>query len=115
MQMNYYMDLKNSGKIIKNLRKTKHISQAELAELCGISEGHIKNIESGSKPPGLDVLVKICNALGIPVEYIITNTLRDSSLTLPQFAIIDGLNETQQISCIEMLETFKKKKLGGKL
>lgn len=114
MKMNYYMDLKNAGKIIKNIRKTKHLSQAKLAEICNISEGHVKNIESGSKPPGLDVLVRICNALGIPVEYIITNTLGESPLTLPQFAIIEGLDETQQISCIEMLETLKKKKLGGK-
>jgi len=109
------MDLKNAGKIIKNLRKTKHLSQAKLAEICSISEGHVKNIESGSKPPGLDVLVRICNALGIPIEYIIINTLGDSPLTMPQFSIIEGLDETQQISCIEMLETFKKKKIGEKL
>lgn len=114
MNINYYMDLKNSGKIIKNLRKTKHLSQAKLAEICSISESHVKNIESGTKPPGLDVLVRICNALGIPVEYIITNTLGDSPLTLPQFAIIEGLDEMQQISCIEMLKTFKKKKMGDK-
>ena len=115
MNFNYYMDFKNTGRIIKNLRKTKRLSQAEFAEICSISEGHVKNIESGTKPPGLDVLVRICNALGIPLEHLITNTFEGIPLTLPQFTILDGLNEDQQISCIEMLEEFKQKKKGNKL
>ena len=115
MNFNYFIDFKNAGSIIKNLRKTKRLSQLELAEICNISESHIKNIESGLKHPGLDVLVRICNALGIPLEYLMTNTFSGTSLTLSQFTIIDGLNEQQQISCIEMLEEFKQKKRGNNI
>lgn len=113
MNFNYSINFKNTGKIIKSIRRTKRLSQAQLAEICNVSESHIKNIESGSTRPGLDVLVRICNALGIPLEHVMTNNLSGTTLTLSQFKILDGLNEQQQISCIEMLEEFKHKKRGN--
>lgn len=113
MNFNYSIDFKQVSNLIKNLRKTERLSQAQLADLCCISESHIKNIESGSARPGLDVLVRICNALGIPFENLMTNSLNSTSLTIYQMKILDGLSEQQQISCIEMLEEFKQKKRGN--
>ena len=44
-------------------RKKQNISQKQLAELTGVSQANICNIEKGSSKPTLDTLKKICDAL----------------------------------------------------
>lgn len=46
------------GKLIKTLRKQKKLSQAELADLLGISRITIQNLESG-KNFTIDTLLKV--------------------------------------------------------
>ena len=55
---------------MKSFRKTKCISQAELAELCDVSNGTIGNIESGITKPSFDLIVRIAKALGIKPENL---------------------------------------------
>ena len=62
---------------LTNARKSKHITQKELAKLSGLSESSISNIESGeSSSPTLRSLVKYATALG--VELSIEFVSRDS-------------------------------------
>lgn len=52
-----------------NARKSKHITQKQLAELSGLSESCISNIESGSdSSPTLRSLVRYASALGIEID-----------------------------------------------
>jgi transcriptional regulator with XRE-family HTH domain len=39
------------------------LSQAELAELCGTTQSAIARVERGSRPPRIDTLARIANAL----------------------------------------------------
>jgi ribosome-binding protein aMBF1 (putative translation factor) len=39
------------------------LSQAELAELCGTTQSAIARIERGTRPPRIDTLARIANAL----------------------------------------------------
>ena len=39
------------------------LSQAELAELCGTTQSAIARVEAGGRPPRLDTLQRIANAL----------------------------------------------------
>lgn len=110
MKFNYSYEFKDTGKILKKIRTEKGLSQLQLAELCELSDSHIRNIENGTAHPSLDALVRICNALKIPFDRLIKNSLTNSSLTLSQIEILNGLDEKQQISCIEILENFKRKK-----
>lgn len=62
---------------LTNARKSKHISQKELAKLSGLSESCISNIESGeSSSPTLRSLVKYTTALGIElsIDFISTDS-----------------------------------------
>jgi transcriptional regulator with XRE-family HTH domain len=44
-------------------RRARGLSQRELAELCGTTQSAIARIERGSRPPRLDTLLRIGNAL----------------------------------------------------
>ena len=44
-------------------RKEQGLSQAQLAELCETTQSAIARLESGGRPPRIDTLLKIANAL----------------------------------------------------
>lgn len=59
---------------LANARKSRHISQKELAKLSGLSESCISNIESGeSSSPTLRSLIKYTTALGIELSVEFTS------------------------------------------
>lgn len=56
------------GARIKELRKSRKLSQEELAELIGVEPQHMSRIESGRSYPSLDRLEKISIALKVPLK-----------------------------------------------
>ena len=68
------MDLKLIGLNIKNCRKRKKLTQAQLAEKINLSTNHISHIESGSSKMSLDTLIDVCNALEVSPNEILWGT-----------------------------------------
>lgn len=58
------------GEIIKNLRKSKKMSQRQLSIATGLSNTAISNIEKGTADVKMSNLAKIANALDTTVEDI---------------------------------------------
>ena len=50
---------------LKKLRKEQNITQAQLAELCDVSNGPIGNIESGITKPSFDLFLTIAEKLHV--------------------------------------------------
>lgn len=62
---------KNSfGQKLKQIRKAKNLTQAQLAELAGANEKHISKIETGVYFPTFNTLEKILKALDLTIEDI---------------------------------------------
>lgn len=53
--------------LIREKRKEKGLSQERLAKLVQVSQPFIAEIESGRKKPSVDVLMRICAVLDIPL------------------------------------------------
>ena len=49
-------------------RRALGLSQAELAELTGTTQSAIARLESGGRPPRIDTLLRIANALDCELE-----------------------------------------------
>ncbi len=58
------------GKRIKFLRENAHLTQEKLAELSGISLDYLGKIEVNINKPGLKTLIKISNALNLPIKML---------------------------------------------
>ena len=61
------------GKKLSELRKTKGLSQEQLAIDLNISQSSISNYESGITKPDTDILQKIAEYFCIPVAYFFSD------------------------------------------
>ena len=58
---------------LKKIRESYGFTQQQLADIVGISRNHYGQIETGEKKPGLDVALRIKNALGYTKDDIWEN------------------------------------------
>lgn len=73
------MDRRAVGNRIRAARRSKKLTQEQLAELVELSPSHVGVIERGVKSPNLDTFVAIVNALDVSADEL----LRDVVNTAP--------------------------------
>lgn len=71
------MEKRVFGQKINYIRKSQKITSEQLAEMCDVNAGHIRQIESGIRLPSLSVFIESCNSLKISPEYLLENELRE--------------------------------------
>lgn len=59
------------GKRVREVRKSKGISQERLAEMAGIDRSYMGNIERGEKNVTLKKVYEICDALDIKIRDLV--------------------------------------------
>lgn len=59
------------GKRVREMRKSKGISQESLAEMAGIDRSYMGNIERGEKNITLKKAYEICDALDIEIQDLV--------------------------------------------
>lgn len=59
---------KNIGSKIRGFRKDKGLTQEQLAEKAGINAYYQGEVERGLKKVSVEVLLKIANALEVPLK-----------------------------------------------
>ncbi|MCR4847737.1 MAG: helix-turn-helix domain-containing protein [Bacteroidales bacterium] len=63
------------SEIIKNRRAKLKLSQADLAEMAGVSLATVKDIERGKGNPSIRTVEKLLEVLGLEIEYRIRQTV----------------------------------------
>jgi transcriptional regulator with XRE-family HTH domain len=74
MEINYI----KVGKRIKTVRESKNMTQEELAEITGLSNNYISNIECARSIPSINTLLKICNASETTPDYVLLDSVYTS-------------------------------------
>lgn len=65
------LDLKAVGARIQRARKDRHMTQSDLADKIDIALSHMSDIETGKANFGVDILVRIAEALEVPTDWIL--------------------------------------------
>lgn len=76
MKTNHSPQLIPFGQSVRRERESKGLSQEKLAELCGVHRTYIGGIERGERNPTLRTMLKISEAIGVPLSEII-RTMED--------------------------------------
>ena len=66
--------------IIREARKSLHMTQAELADKLEVNRATISKYETGEIPPSLKQFEKLAEVLGIPVEDLLRQEGREMSI-----------------------------------
>lgn len=70
-------NLKKAGERIRQARQEKDISQIKLAELVQISTSHLSDIENGKTNIGLDIFMRITEALNVSADWLLQTNVPD--------------------------------------
>ncbi|MDE6913376.1 MAG: helix-turn-helix domain-containing protein [Lachnospiraceae bacterium] len=70
---------------IRHYRKEKHITQEQLAEICGMHPTYIGQLERGEKNATLESVYRIAKGLNIPISKLLENmeNLEDNIYDIP--------------------------------
>ena len=96
------------GKRIVELRERKNISTNKLANLAGVSQSYLRDLEMGQKNPTVEILSYICFALDISMQDFFAEPKNQVNPYL--ISAIQLLDDDEQIKLSEFLCAVKKKK-----
>ena len=89
------MHYSDFGENLKQLRKTRGLTQEELGAKVGLSKAVVSKYETGMGYPSFDVLVGIAQYFGVTTDYLLgvarSKTVDVSDLTDSQIAAIHQL------------------------
>ena len=86
------MDYVALGKRIRTERTVHKWTQARLAQEVNLSVSFLGHVERGTRKASMETVVAIANAMQVPLESL----LSDSLLPLPQTTPYDPLNSRQR-------------------
>lgn len=95
------------GERIIELRSRQKISTNKLANLAGVSQSYLREIELGIKNPTVEILSYLCDALGISLCEFFSETPSDINPFL--LTALKQLSDTEQIKLADFINTLKSK------
>lgn len=93
------------GDRLRFFREQKQISTNKLANLAGISQSYVRDIEMGNKNPTIEVLFQLCKALDISLRDFFDD---DNKVLIndPLSTRIYRLNSVQREALLDFLNTI---------
>jgi transcriptional regulator with XRE-family HTH domain len=102
-------ELKDVGKRIREAREKKKYSQSELAGLISISNSHMSDIENGKTVLGVDIFMRITEALEVSADWLLrtnvpsVNAIQSNEIT----GILLDCNSNEVQALIKILKEAK--------
>jgi transcriptional regulator with XRE-family HTH domain len=81
-----------AGQIVRSMRKSRRLTQTELADMLGWDQVRISNIErgEGTRGPTFDVLQKIADVCAYAIVF-------ESTVQIPEFVAPEKIEQPQEI------------------
>ena len=75
-------DLGRLGRIVRDRREGAGLTQRQLAEVAGISERTLGQLEGGRASPGLVTVMRVGDALGVPLPDLVAAATAERSVAV---------------------------------
>lgn len=96
----------NIGKRIAYFRKRKGYSVNKLANLSGISQSYLRDVELGNKNPTVELLSYVCDALGLSLKDFFDDQTQKFMTNDPLIEKIYQLTDTQREKLLDFLNSI---------
>jgi len=100
-------DLMEIGKRIKQLREQKNYTINKLANLAGVSQSYLRDVELENKNPTISFLSFICEALDISLKDFFSEEFETSITSDPVIQSIYRLTPEQKSALLQFLKTMQ--------
>lgn len=94
----------NVGERIIELRTAKGFTTNKLANLAGVSQSHLREIELGKRNPTVETLSFFCDALGVSLSDFFRSD--DEGVNPYLLTAIKGLSDSQQMKLADFINSF---------
>lgn len=94
------------GKRITYFRTKKGYSVNRLANLSGISQSYLRDVELGNKNPTVEILSYLCDALHITLCDFFNDQTQDRLDSSPLLSRIYQLTPAQQEAFLKLLDSL---------
>ena len=103
------VDYYEIGQRIRRIRKSRGLSQEQLAELVGISTTHMSHIETANTKLSLPVFIQIAEVLEVQTDTLLYDQPRDSvdSSMSTIAAVLESCDAKQARFIAEMVKAAK--------
>ena len=102
------------GKRLKEVRKSKKLTQAELAQMVGVSVSTVKKWEQDQVDPNTAALISIAVALNVSIDYLFGNTPETDLVVVANndikriIEVVEGLPQSHREALFKYAELLKK-------
>lgn len=94
----------NVASRITYLREKRGLTTNKLANLAGVSQSHLREIELGLRNPTVETLSYFCDALGVTLEEFFRE--EDSEINPYLMSAICRLSDREQMALADFLNTL---------
>ena len=101
------------GQFIQDQRRRAHLSVRRLADLSGISNPYLSQIEHGLRKPSAEILQQLAKALSISADTLYERAGIIDPTSPPRSSVIESiqadadLTDEQKASLVQVYESFR--------
>ncbi len=95
------------AKRMKAVRQSKQISVYKLAQMSGISETHIRDLERGDRNPSFDTLSRLAEPMGITLSELFNDSEEIAYLNAAEKEMLDCFRMLPQETANRLLDFMK--------
>ena len=102
------LDFDYIGQRIKEVRTDRQLTQEYLAKVTDVNVSHISNIETNKVKVSLTLLVQICNALGVTVDYLLENEYHNPTSVIEKelLNMVKGMKKEKQETLLRIAKVL---------
>ena len=102
------LDFAFIGQRIKEVRNDRHLTQEYIADVTGVNVSHISNIETNKVKVSLTLLVQICNALDVTMDYLLENEYHNPTSIIEKelFNIMKDMKKEKQETLLRIAKVL---------
>ena len=100
------IDFSKIAKKLREVRISKGLTQEYVANMANVNTSHISNIENQRVKISLPTLVRVCRALDVTVDYILSDEYEAPSSVLEQ-EILHELHNCSDVTKEQILKIIR--------
>ena len=100
------MDNREIGARIRLARRDARLTQEKLAEKIGVSTVFVSQLESGSRAPGLETLVKLSRTLHVSLYLLVLGGAPGGDAEACLAALVQGRSPRQRTLAVSLVRSL---------